>query len=246
MTRKLKGVFFDCWDTLITFHLKNEAWNYQTLIDHATNRDEIDWKKVAEFCDEFYHKYYIAHLDYEVKVEQILNLFCLNFGIKLDCPLSTCAHEILIHLDPKPVEGIDEFLTFLDEEKIPYACLSNTVYAMEDTKALIETLIPNHHFQFVLTSGDVAVKKPNPVFFQTGVNMGKLEIADCIYVGDKLLQDAYGSFGAGFGSSIFLDWKNGVEKQTNYMVSQKLNVDFPHVRVESYHELKEKILHDEI
>ena len=48
MTRKLKGVFFDCWDTLITFHLKNEAWNYQTLMDHATNRDEIDWKKVAE------------------------------------------------------------------------------------------------------------------------------------------------------------------------------------------------------
>ena len=90
-----------------------------------------------------------------------MNLFCLNFGIKLDCPLSTCAHEILIHLDPKPVEEIDEFLTFLDEEKIPYACLSNTVYTMEDTKALIETLIPNHHFQFVLTSGDVAVKKEN-------------------------------------------------------------------------------------
>ena len=62
----------------------------------------------------------------------------------------------------------------------------------------------------------------------------------------KFWIDLYFGHDFGFGSSIFLDWKNGVEKQTNYMVSQKLNVDFPHVRVESYHELKEKILHDEI
>ncbi len=247
MNTKIKGVFFDCWDTLISFHLKNNAWNWQTLKDHAINREEINWDDVNAFCDDFYHKYYTAHLDFEVKVEQVLNLFCLYFGIQLDCPLSTCVHEILTHLDPKPVKGIDEFLTYLDEEKIPYACLSNTIYTEEDTRALIEKLVPgNHHFQFVLASGDVAVKKPNPVFFQTGVKMAKLDIKDCIYIGDKLLQDAYGSYTAGFGASIFLDWKNEVEKQSKYMTSIDKDINFPHVRVESYQELKERILNDEL
>ncbi len=245
MRTKIKGVFFDCWDTLISFHLKNLAWNYQTLKDHAINRDEINWDDVNTFCEDFYHQYYRAHLEFEVKVEQVLNLFCLNFDIQLDCPLSTCVHEILIHLDPKPVAGIDEFLTFLEEQGIPFACLSNTIYTEEDTRGLIEKLVPGHHFQFVLASGDVAVKKPNPLFFKTGVKMAKLDIEDCIYVGDKLLQDAYGAYQSGFGKAIWLDWKNEKEKQMKYMKSIGLDVDFDRVRVESYQELKEKILHDE-
>ena len=243
---KLQGVFFDCWDTLISFRMKNPAWNFYTLKEHAINKADINWDEVASFCSSFYKNYYDAQLDYELKVEQILQLMVYNFKIELDCSIKDCTHEILIHLDPLPVEGIDEFLTFLEEKNIPYACLSNSVYNAEDTLALLEKLLPGHKFSFLLTSSQIGVKKPNPIFFKTGVNIANMNIDNCMYVGDKLLQDAYGSFLAGFGYSVWLNNKGDEEKQRLRLKELKGVDEVKCIDVNSYKKLMEIITQDEM
>lgn len=244
--KQLSGVFFDCWDTLISFRLKNPEWNYHTLKKHAKNKDMVNWDEVSDFCAHFYHDYYEAQLDYELKVEQILQLMVFRFHIALDCSIETCSHEILIHLDPIPVKGIEAFLTYLDEQKIPYACLSNTVYSDFDTKALIEKLLPNHHFKFLLASSQIGVKKPNPIFFQTGVAMANLKLEECMYIGDKLLQDAYGSSLAGFGYSIWLNQKGDEEKQKSRLLKLKGISTVDCIEIKSYEELIERLNKNEI
>lgn len=246
MTNKLQAVFFDCWDTLLEFHDPDKKWNINSLMKHAINKNAIHEEDVFRFTDDFFQKYYRSHLDYELTILQILRLVQEHFHIRLDCPLETCTHEILSYLAPKQVDGADDFLKFLEERHIPYGCLTNTVYPKEDTAQLLRRFYPERTFALVLASGEVGVKKPNPVFFETGVEMLQKNIGSCMYVGDKLLQDAYGSFKAGFAISCFLDWKKEKEKQIHTMGKLSISTDFPYLEVDGYPSLKEYIIHHEL
>lgn len=237
----IDAVFFDCWDTLISFECNEKRWNILSLYEHSTNKEKIDWQKVYDFSEEFFSGYYRSRLNYEVDVLNVLNLFVTYFDIELDCPLEVCTHEILIHLDPKPIDGIDEFLTYLDKNDIYYAVLSNTIYSADDTLALINKLIPGHHFGFFLGSKDIGVKKPNPIFFQTGVKKAKKEINKSMYIGDTFYQDVIGSYSAGFSSSV---WLNHKRKTPTFFERTELVDKIQYIEVDSYHklisEMKEK------
>ncbi len=242
---KIENVYFDCWDTLVEFHCEDIYWNIRGLINHCINKEEVDFKEVHLFCEDFFKKYYSAHLLYELRIEQILSLFVSFFSIRLDCSIEQCSHEILSCLSPVPVSGIDSFLTFLEQEKIPYGCLSNTVYSKEDTMSVVSKLLPNHVFSSFEVSSDFGVKKPNPLFFQSAIKKSNGNIQRSMYIGDKLFQDAYGSYRAGFTYSVFLDWKNEKKKQEAEMKSILGDFDFPHIEISSYKELQ-RMLKDEI
>lgn len=242
---KIESVFFDCWDTLIEFHCQDEYWNIRCLIDHCINKEKVDFKEVFLFSENFFKKYYSSHLLYELKVEQILSLITCRFAILLDCSIEQCAHEILNRLSPVKVFGIDSFLTYLEQKKIPYGCFSNTVYPKEDTIAVVSKLLPDHPFSFFEVSSEFGVKKPNPLFFQTAMKKSNAEISKSMYIGDKLFQDAYGSYKAGFAYSVFFDWKKEKKKQLEDMRSFVGEVDFPHVEISSYEEL-ERMMENEI
>lgn len=246
MTDKLQAVFFDCWDTLLEFHDPDRKWNISSLMRHAINRGNFDEEEVFRFTDDFFHAYYQAHLDYELTILQILRLVKEHFHIRLDCPLETCTHEILTELAPSQVQGADDFLKFLQSRNIPFGCLTNTLYDKEDTLALLNEFYPERHFALVLASSEIGVKKPNPLFFQTGLKMAGKEITSSMYVGDKLLQDAYGSYRAGFAISCFLDWKKQKEKHLHVMESLSINTDFPYVETDGYPSLKEYLIKHEL
>ncbi len=233
-----KGVFFDCWDTLLEFHMKDKRWNILSLKKHAINGSQIDWGSVYGYTEDFFRNYYSSRLNYEIRIQEILNHIILRFDIRLDCDIDVCAHDILNHLDARPVRDVESFLSFLDERKIPYYCLSNTVYPQSDTKELIEKLIPGHHFSFVMASYEVGVKKPNPLFFELGARKAGLCPEACIYIGDKLYQDCHGSHDAGFGLSVYLNWKDDKERQLASLDKMKL-VMTEYLEVRSYMELME-------
>ncbi len=167
-------------------------------------------------------------------ISAVLNLFVTYFDMELDCPIDVCTHEILIHLDPKPIDGIDEFLTCLDENGIYYSVLSNTIYSSDDTLTLINKLIPGHHFGFFLGSKDIGVKKPNPVFFQTGVKKAKKDLNHSMYIGDAFYQDVIGSYTAGFSSSVWLNHKG---KKPTFFERTDLTNTIQYTEADSYRRL---------
>ena len=232
-------VFFDCWDTLIRFQEKDERWTVLPLYDHCINKDEVDWDKVYAFALEFADKYYASHSLYEITSYAFFKLVITLFSIKLDCPIEVADSETLHYLCPRPVDGIDDFLTFLEKKQIRYACLSNTIYTEADTRKEILSQIKGHHFEFVLASSDIAVKKPNPYFFLSGLKIANVKPENAIYIGDAYLQDAFGSFNAGFKKSYWLNYKNNKP----YILP-----DFParkerkFMEVKSYDEIKQDLI----
>jgi putative hydrolase of the HAD superfamily len=241
---EIEGVFFDCWDTLLEFHMPNPYWNIQTLKDHAYNSSSYDWNEIYEFSESFFKDYYFSRLRHELKVEQILELIKRYFSLKLDYSIEQCTHEILTQLAPKPVMGASEFLSYLKTHNVPFACLSNTVYPMKDTKELLEKHL-GHEFPLVLASCDIGVKKPNPLFFKTGVREMGLNVENCIYIGDKLVQDCYGSYLSGFYRSVYLNWKDDLKKQLKTLKDTN-TPEFEYLEVDCYSTLMEKLNHDGI
>lgn len=238
---KINAVFFDCWDTLISFTCDEPRWNILSLEKHCTNHEAIDWDEVFRFSEEIFRKYYQSRLLFELDIIAILSLFQKYFGMELDCPIEECSHEILCYLSPKPIEGIGEFLSFLEEKGIPYYILSNTIYQTEDTLEILKRLIPDHTFGFFLGSKEVGVKKPNPVFFQIGVRMAKKNISEAMYIGDAFFQDVIGSTDAGFATSVWLNHKNKERRcPDGYLLPKDC------LEVHSYAELIEKIKENDL
>ena len=240
---KINAVFFDCWDTLISFECNEKRWNILSLYQHCMNKEEIDWNEVFDFSEDFFKSYYTSRLLFEVDISSVLSLFVKNFGIELDCSIETCTHEILKYLDPKPIEGISEFLKLLDEKGIYYAVISNTIYPTSDTMELINKLIPGHQFGFFLGSNAVGVKKPNPLFFQTGVKMGKQDIAHSMYIGDAFYQDVIGSYNSGFCSSV---WLNHKKKEKRFYDRIDLDGKISYIEVDSYCSLISKLKENDL
>ena len=210
-----RAVFFDCWDTLIRFKADDERWNLRPLYNHCINKDSIDWDQVFSFLESFIKKYYFSRSLYEIPVEAIHNLVRMNFDILLDCTVEQTGKEVLSYLNPEPVDNVSDFLCELEKLSIPYYVLSNTIYPMKETKDVIEKHLPGHKFGFVLASKDIGVKKPNELFFTTGVHMANKELLNSIYIGDAFFQDVYGSNKAGFNNSVWLNHK-GKKAEVEY------------------------------
>ena len=229
-----KAVFFDCWDTVISFREKKPDWNSAVLYNHALNRDELDWNVIKKFVVDFLHDYYFSLSKYEIQASQLLTMVSMRFGIELDTSVDKCVEEILSNLAPEPVNGISKLLHYLEEEGIYYAILSNTIYTDESTMKLISSLIPDNHFAFFLGSARIGVKKPNPLFFEAGLSLAKKDKKNSIYVGDSFYADVMGSQKTGFSKSIWLNPKDKKKEDYDFIPDSK---DIPCVSIKEYDEL---------
>ncbi len=200
----LKAVFFDCWSTVISFAEKQPDWNTAPLKRHAKNNSDIDWAKVDSFSCDFFDRYY-ATTKFEIKYNQFLNLIITLFHIEIDCPLSELNHEVFQGLDPKPIKGIEAFLSYLTKHGLYHAILSNTIYEDADSFSLVKRLIPSSDFGYFFGSSNVGVKKPDSVFFQTAVKPSGFLLEQSMYIGDTFYQDVFGSYSAGFRNSVWIN-----------------------------------------
>ncbi len=203
--QKRKAVFFDCWDTVISFREKVRTWNTEPLKKHCRNRDRVDFSEVEAFSDSFLGKYLSAPGLYEITAEQFLGLLVERFHLELDCPVPECVREILCYLLPEPMPGIEKFLAALDDDEVPYAILSNTIYGEKETFDIVQKLLPKANFRFLLGSSTFGIKKPYELFFETGMARLDAKPEEAIYIGDSFYADVWGANRAGMNNAIWLN-----------------------------------------
>lgn len=90
---------------------------------------------------------------------------------------------------------VAEVMEYLDKKGIRTAVISNMGFSSPALKRRIDRLIPNNKFEFVMTSSEYFVRKPNPMLFR--VALTKTGAQNAWYVGDNPRCDAEGSHGAG-------------------------------------------------
>lgn len=126
----------------------------------------------------------------------------------------------------KPTEGIEDFLDFLREKGIRTGVISNITYCSEAVNERINTMVPNHNFEFIIATSDYIYRKPHRRIFQLALEKADLKPEDVWYIGDNYECDVKGAAGVG----MFPVWYQGA-------------IDLPYkddeavLTVKSWHEL---------
>lgn len=104
-----------------------------------------------------------------------------------------------------PTNGINEFLTFLKNQDIRTAVISNISYSGNAVIKRINDCIPNNDFEFIIATSEYLYRKPNRHIFELALEKAELTSDEVWYVGDQYECDIVGAKNSG----IFPVWYIG-------------------------------------
>ena len=99
-----------------------------------------------------------------------------------------------------PVAGVAEALDALASAGIRMAVVSNTSFSARTLRSELEKHALAHHFQFIVTSAEYSIRKPNPLLFEVAARRLGVAPADLWFVGDRSDTDVAGANAAGMTS----------------------------------------------
>ncbi len=89
--------------------------------------------------------------------------------------------------------GADKLLDYLNANGIRTAVISNNLWSGEALTARFNRLLPNNRFEFVMTSSDYLVRKPNRLLFDIALQKAGLQANEVWYCGDNPTADVEGA-----------------------------------------------------
>ena len=96
-----------------------------------------------------------------------------------------------------PTAGIKDFLGYLKNKGIRTGVISNICYDFSVVAERINRLLPENHFEFIMTSSNYMFRKPNKRIFHLALEKAGLQPDQVWYVGDQYECDVKGSLNAG-------------------------------------------------
>ena len=96
-----------------------------------------------------------------------------------------------------PTEGIEDFLAFLSQKGIRTGVISNISYCGDALRERINSLLPDHKFEFIIASSEYMFRKPSPRIFRLALELAGLAAGDVWYIGDNFALDVEGANNAG-------------------------------------------------
>lgn len=237
MTKKPKMILFDYGQTLIVEPQFDWTAANMSILKHATTLPEnMTADSFCECSNNLFNHIMGSRSETcrEIEHEKFLRLLCDAYGLKLDISI---AEADLLYWDSAThgshaSAGAAEFLDYLAKNDIRTGVVSNMCYTNMALRTRLNRYLPNNHFEFVITSSDYVLRKPERLLFEVAVRRSKLDPSEIWYVGDNPTADIIGSSGAGMHPVLY----TGAHMRD---YSNLPDVEFD--RVDSFEELKKLI-----
>ena len=192
MTARPAGVLLDLGDTLFV----EESYDLVGGIEGALLADPVSWPR-ARAAE--------AARDLAASIERVHRTNRAEFRMRdwvvanVDAddpePVELSLWKRIPSLSPMP--DADRALDFLAEEGIAVAVISNAIFGSHVLKFALEQHGLGKGCQFVISSADLGVRKPDPAIFEEGIARIGLPASDCWYVGDSFVNDVEGAHRVG-------------------------------------------------
>lgn len=157
--------------------------------------------------------------------EHVANVRKLGYDIRAQIADKTLYDYLGIKFSLTPVEmetvfwdnassgaimpNADKLLDYLNENGIRTAVISNLLWSGEALTKRFNRLLPNNKFEFVMTSSDYFICKPNHILFDIALQKAGLSAEEVWYCGDNPQNDVEGAANVG----IFPVWyDNSIDK----------------------------------
>ena len=206
----IKAVFFDLYNTLVTYDPPREVIEAKILKDFGIEVSPESLLRPITTADDFIYKEHARLPISKRSKEETTALYMQYHGIVLKEVGLEAPKELIIgilgkwmSLDVKMVLFDDAIpvLTSLKERGLILGLISNVD---RDIAPLYQGLGLSDWLQVMVTSQEVGFNKPHPEIFKAALKQAGVKPSEAIYVGDQHQIDVVGANGAGM-RGILLD-----------------------------------------
>ena len=175
-------------------------------------------------------------LHYDVPCATGTRLILEHLGIRLS--LTSLEQENVFWTAASPgavVPYADSLLDYLNAAGIRTGVISNNGWSSEALRQRVDRLLPNNRFEFVLSSCDYLVRKPDRRLFEIGLQRAQLPAEKVWYCGDSIRADVYGAKNAGM-FPVFFDGNIEIGNSFDHR-NKDLTIDFDYLHIHHWREL---------
>ncbi|MCR4926005.1 MAG: HAD family hydrolase [Clostridiales bacterium] len=202
---KPKMILFDYGQTLLLETKFNGIKGIEAVMEYATaNKDGKSPEEIVDFMDEMNnevgrHITNAKHL-YQLEVPDIsYKRYVFDyFGIEFSKSYAELEEIYWDNAAPAiKSDGVDEMLEYLYKNDIRTGVISNISMQSSLLINRINRLLPENHFEFIITSSDYVFRKPQRRIFKLALKKADLAAKDVWYCGDNAFCDVDGSSACG-------------------------------------------------
>lgn len=197
--KKPEMIIFDYGHTLL--HEPNHSTSagnaaiYQYI---AKNPNNISLEEFDRTCTETFAQIRTMRGGLEIHEFAVLKTFYELMGIELSVSLPEAERIIWEGISiGAAMPLVKEMLAFIREKGIRTGVISNICFSGNAMKERLKRILPEHEFEFVLTSSEYAFKKPHPAMFRIALQKADLTADKVWYCGDDFEADVMGAHGVG-------------------------------------------------
>ncbi len=226
---KPKMILFDYGQTLIREAKFDGLKGTEAVLKYAVkNKYNKSAREVQAYADQLNDE--IGRLDrskihlfqHEVPNHMFTKYLYESLGIEIALPPEEIDNIFWDAAAPgTPTEGISEFLSFLKQNDIRTAVISNISYSGIAVNRRINTCIPDNEFEFILATSEYLFRKPNHHIFDLALEKADLKPNEVWYVGDQYNCDIVGAGDAG----MFPVWYIGAIDTEYHSASDVLTIN---------------------
>ncbi|MGM9662230.1 MAG: HAD family hydrolase [Oscillospiraceae bacterium] len=179
-------------------------------------------------------------LHYDIPCATGCRLALEHLGIELS--LTPLEREIVFHNAASPgavVPWAGEMLDYLNEAGVRTGVVSNNGWSGEALRERVDRLLPQNRFEFILSSCDYLLRKPDKRLFEIALQKARLPAAAVWYCGDSVPADVCGAHNAGLFPVLFegeIPIGNSFDRR-----SEAPPVDFEYLHIHDWRELMEAL-----
>ncbi|WP_346869465.1 HAD family hydrolase [Clostridium sp. UBA5119] len=208
--KKPLGILFHLGDTVLEYYYYNPIEGTKKILENSINpynatAEEIQ-ELVVKLTEETFGKRDMV--DIEVSLQSFQRLLYENFNIEFKVNMLEIEKIFCLYaFKSKPSEGVQALFNILDEKKIKYAALSNSSFTSETLRYELKESGLNTNFQFIMSSCEYCLRKPNKLLFDLAAKKLGVDPSDIWFIGDSYKYDMIGAKSAGM-LPIFYNRKN--------------------------------------
>lgn len=208
------GILFDLGDTVLEYYHNNPIEGIKRILEVSDNPHKITAEQIQELAKELTKETFDKRdkTNLEISFMSFEKLLFEYFNIKFKKDINEI-EKIFVKYSYKssPSEGIQDLFHKLDRLKIKYGVLSNSSFTADNLKFELEQHGLHPNFEFIISSCDYCLRKPNKIIFDLARRKLGFKPGDIWFIGDSYKHDVEGAKNAG----MFPIWYNRKNKSVN-------------------------------
>lgn len=241
MNRLPEMILFDYGHTLIYEPKWSARRGMETLLQRAAYvPDDVTIDDAMRLYDEIFKKdaASIRKQGYDIHGADAMRTVCEALGIEMgmsELEIEETFWDGTAQATIMP--GADKLLECINALGIRSGVISNLMWSGEALSRRINRLLPENRFEFVMSSREYVIRKPNKILFDIALRKAGISADRVWFCGDNPTFDILGAHKAG----IFPVWYDNDIERGYRDYSGDIVPDFEHFYIKEWHEMIERL-----